>query len=133
MYDLTDAQCAIHKKLKDGEKNLIMYAHLGTDAIRWFKHSPAMGKSERCRTMSYKMPSSQCSSSQCGNPTHFTGSECPSNGGTNQRDCKYDNFNADTDLAYMLAQDCYLQDTQEQLFSSHAVTLDVYVNIMQAA
>uniref|UniRef100_A0A915II60 Uncharacterized protein n=1 Tax=Romanomermis culicivorax TaxID=13658 RepID=A0A915II60_ROMCU len=42
MYDLTDAQCALDKKLKDAEKNLIMYAHLGTEAIQQFEHSPAM-------------------------------------------------------------------------------------------
>uniref|UniRef100_A0A915L0X5 RNA-directed DNA polymerase n=1 Tax=Romanomermis culicivorax TaxID=13658 RepID=A0A915L0X5_ROMCU len=52
---------------------------------------------------------------------------------TLQVDCKYDNFNADTDLPYMLAQNCYLQDTQKWLFLSHTATLDVYVNIMQAA
>uniref|UniRef100_A0A915J8Q1 Uncharacterized protein n=1 Tax=Romanomermis culicivorax TaxID=13658 RepID=A0A915J8Q1_ROMCU len=52
---------------------------------------------------------------------------------TLQVDCKYDNFNAANDLAYMLAQNCYSQDTQKQLFSSHAGMLDVYVNIMQAA
>uniref|UniRef100_A0A915L0E8 Uncharacterized protein n=1 Tax=Romanomermis culicivorax TaxID=13658 RepID=A0A915L0E8_ROMCU len=33
MHDLTHAQCAVHKKLKDAEKFLIMYAHLGTEAI----------------------------------------------------------------------------------------------------
>uniref|UniRef100_A0A915JP68 Cation-transporting ATPase n=1 Tax=Romanomermis culicivorax TaxID=13658 RepID=A0A915JP68_ROMCU len=49
---------------------------------------------------------------------------------TLQADCKYDNFISDTDLAYMLALNCYLRDTQEWLFSLHAATLDLYVNIM---
>uniref|UniRef100_A0A915KUM6 Uncharacterized protein n=1 Tax=Romanomermis culicivorax TaxID=13658 RepID=A0A915KUM6_ROMCU len=44
MYDLTDAQRAVDKKFKDAEKNLIMYVHLGTEAIRWFEHSPTMGQ-----------------------------------------------------------------------------------------
>uniref|UniRef100_A0A915JN18 Uncharacterized protein n=1 Tax=Romanomermis culicivorax TaxID=13658 RepID=A0A915JN18_ROMCU len=52
---------------------------------------------------------------------------------TLQADCKYDNFNANTDTAYTLAQNCYLQDTQKWLFLSQATMLDVYVNIMQAA
>uniref|UniRef100_A0A915K612 Uncharacterized protein n=1 Tax=Romanomermis culicivorax TaxID=13658 RepID=A0A915K612_ROMCU len=52
---------------------------------------------------------------------------------TLQADCKYDNFKADTDLAYMLTQNCYSQDTQKLLFLSHAAMLDIYVNIMQAA
>uniref|UniRef100_A0A915HMG9 CCHC-type domain-containing protein n=1 Tax=Romanomermis culicivorax TaxID=13658 RepID=A0A915HMG9_ROMCU len=52
---------------------------------------------------------------------------------TLQVDCKYDNFNTDTNLAYTLAQNCYSHDTQKLLFSSHATMLDVYVNIMQAA
>uniref|UniRef100_A0A915KLV7 Uncharacterized protein n=1 Tax=Romanomermis culicivorax TaxID=13658 RepID=A0A915KLV7_ROMCU len=34
MYDLTDAQRTVDKKLKDAEKNLIMYGHLATEAIR---------------------------------------------------------------------------------------------------
>uniref|UniRef100_A0A915HJC7 Uncharacterized protein n=1 Tax=Romanomermis culicivorax TaxID=13658 RepID=A0A915HJC7_ROMCU len=44
MYDLTDTQHAIDKKLKDAQKNLIMYMHLGTEAIRQFHYSPAMGQ-----------------------------------------------------------------------------------------
>uniref|UniRef100_A0A915ICA4 Uncharacterized protein n=1 Tax=Romanomermis culicivorax TaxID=13658 RepID=A0A915ICA4_ROMCU len=52
---------------------------------------------------------------------------------TLQADCKYNNFNADTNLAYMLAQNSYSQDTKKRLFLSHTTTLDVYVNIMQAA
>uniref|UniRef100_A0A915ICZ1 Uncharacterized protein n=1 Tax=Romanomermis culicivorax TaxID=13658 RepID=A0A915ICZ1_ROMCU len=50
-----------------------------------------------------------------------------------QADCKHDKFNAVTDLAYMLAQNWYLQDTQKYLFLSQASMLDVYGNIMQAA
>uniref|UniRef100_A0A915II49 Retrotransposon gag domain-containing protein n=1 Tax=Romanomermis culicivorax TaxID=13658 RepID=A0A915II49_ROMCU len=50
-----------------------------------------------------------------------------------QADCKYDNFNAEMDMAYMLAPNCYSQDTQKWLFLSHAATLHVYINIMQAA
>uniref|UniRef100_A0A915L1R6 Gag protein n=1 Tax=Romanomermis culicivorax TaxID=13658 RepID=A0A915L1R6_ROMCU len=52
---------------------------------------------------------------------------------TLQADSKYENFNAGTDLAYTLAQNCYLQYTQKWLFLWHAVTLDVYVNMVQAA
>uniref|UniRef100_A0A915HFI4 Uncharacterized protein n=1 Tax=Romanomermis culicivorax TaxID=13658 RepID=A0A915HFI4_ROMCU len=52
---------------------------------------------------------------------------------TLQGDCKYDNFNANTNLAYTLTQNCYWQDTQKWLFSLHAAMLDIYVNIMQAA
>uniref|UniRef100_A0A915HVP7 Uncharacterized protein n=1 Tax=Romanomermis culicivorax TaxID=13658 RepID=A0A915HVP7_ROMCU len=44
MYDLTNTQHAVDKKLKDAEKNLIMYAHLGTEAIRQFEHPSAMGQ-----------------------------------------------------------------------------------------
>uniref|UniRef100_A0A915KFM9 Uncharacterized protein n=1 Tax=Romanomermis culicivorax TaxID=13658 RepID=A0A915KFM9_ROMCU len=44
MYDLTNAQRTIDNKLKDAEKNLIMYGHLGTGAIPWLEHSPAMGQ-----------------------------------------------------------------------------------------
>uniref|UniRef100_A0A915KWL5 Uncharacterized protein n=1 Tax=Romanomermis culicivorax TaxID=13658 RepID=A0A915KWL5_ROMCU len=44
MYDLTNAQCTIDKKLKDAEQNPIMYVHLGMEAIHWFYHSPAMGQ-----------------------------------------------------------------------------------------
>uniref|UniRef100_A0A915IU82 Uncharacterized protein n=1 Tax=Romanomermis culicivorax TaxID=13658 RepID=A0A915IU82_ROMCU len=51
----------------------------------------------------------------------------------NFTNCKYDNFNANTDLANMLAQNCYLQDTQKLLFLLHAAMLDVFANIMQAA
>uniref|UniRef100_A0A915I5R8 Uncharacterized protein n=1 Tax=Romanomermis culicivorax TaxID=13658 RepID=A0A915I5R8_ROMCU len=50
-----------------------------------------------------------------------------------QADCKYDNFKANTNLAYALAQNFYSQDTQKQLFSSHAAALYVYINTMQAA
>uniref|UniRef100_A0A915KZ00 Uncharacterized protein n=1 Tax=Romanomermis culicivorax TaxID=13658 RepID=A0A915KZ00_ROMCU len=33
MYDLTEAQSPINKKLEDAEKNLIMYMHLGMESI----------------------------------------------------------------------------------------------------
>uniref|UniRef100_A0A915KCT7 CCHC-type domain-containing protein n=1 Tax=Romanomermis culicivorax TaxID=13658 RepID=A0A915KCT7_ROMCU len=68
----------------------------------------------------------------CKQPKNESTSEFLSRLQTLQADCKYDNFNAETDLAYRLTQNCYSQDTQKQLFLSHAAMLDVYLNIMQA-
>uniref|UniRef100_A0A915IJK8 Uncharacterized protein n=1 Tax=Romanomermis culicivorax TaxID=13658 RepID=A0A915IJK8_ROMCU len=74
------------------------------------------------------MPSSQSLSSQHCNPSPFTSSECARDEGmdqcqnslaiTLQANCKYNTFNVDADLAYMLTQNRYLQDTQKAMEES---------------
>uniref|UniRef100_A0A915KLU4 Uncharacterized protein n=1 Tax=Romanomermis culicivorax TaxID=13658 RepID=A0A915KLU4_ROMCU len=124
MYDLTDAQRALNKKLKNPENNLIMYAHLGTEAIRPFEYSPAMGQIQMMPHNKFYSPIVAMFEQPTPQPISFyqfrTCKQCRDESTseflswlpTLQEDCKYDNFNADTDLAYMLAQNCYSQETQ---------------------
>uniref|UniRef100_A0A915J8X2 CCHC-type domain-containing protein n=1 Tax=Romanomermis culicivorax TaxID=13658 RepID=A0A915J8X2_ROMCU len=113
MYDLTDAQRAVDKKLKDAEKNLIMYAHLGTEAIQQFEHSPAMDQIQMMPHNEFYNAIIAMFKQWMLKPVAFYQFRTCKNAGTNQHQ--------NSSVGYELYKQI------------HTATLDVYVNIIQAA
>lgn len=144
MFHLTNCQRTPNRQLAEADKNNLMYAHLGSEAIRRFEYNPAMAMINdvtneefyKAIVATFDQPMPQAVAfyrlRSCKQQQGETATEFLSRLRTLQADCKYDNFNADLDLAYILAQNCYSPEVQKRLFSTPNVSLESYVNVMQA-
>ncbi len=142
MISIIDSDRDANRKLTSKAKNEILYSYLGAEGVRRFETDPRAALTDGSHTEFTKAIAETLGETTLPalafqrfrsyrQEADETANEFVSRLRGFQADCDYANFAPDTDLAIVIAQNCYSRDAQKKLLSTSPVNLEVYVKLLQ--